>query len=220
MYQQINLYQPVLADTQQTLSATTVATVLGIVILALTGFTVHAQIRVRHLDDEVSQVRAQVEEQQAMLAQVSEFPGARKVSDPQQRAAQLAADLDARQRALELLKQGAAGQTTGFAQRMEALARQHVEGLWIDRMTLSGTNGSMTLNGVALDPAMVPAYLHNLAREQILSGTRFDEFTIERPHAGTDEADDQKQTIPLPNGAVRFRAGSRALAADAPENPS
>ena len=40
VYQQINLYQPVLADTQQKLSATTLAAAAGILLTVLAGLTV------------------------------------------------------------------------------------------------------------------------------------------------------------------------------------
>ena len=220
MYQQINLYQPVLADTQQKLSATTLAAAAGILLTVLAGLTVQAQIRVRHLQTEVDGVRTEVEQRQQKLEErLAENNG---TEDPRTRAVQLAASLEQRKRALDMLRRGAAGQATGFAGRMEALARRHVDGLWIDHMTLSGVNGSMSLAGVALDPTFVPAYLHTLAQEQILSGTRFDEFIIERPDALKDAEGataDATAVASLPHGAVRFRAGNRELLRDG-EDPS
>lgn len=222
IFQQINLYQPVLGDTQQKLSATTFAAAVGVAVTILAGVTINAHLRLRHLETEVAGVRADVEQRQQELTE--DTAGTDRQNDPRVRAAQLAASLEQRKRALEMLRQGAAGQATGFAQRMEALARRHVDGLWIDRMMLSGVNGSMSLGGVALDPALVPTYLHTLAQEQVLNGTRFDEFIIERPGANNDATgeDDGSTTVAaaaLPAGAVRFRAGNRELPQDG-ENPS
>jgi len=42
----------------------------------------------------------------------------------------------------------------------------------------------------------VPVYLRSLSGEAVLSGTRFDDFVIERPDKGA---------------RVRFRAGSKSL---------
>jgi hypothetical protein len=59
----------------------------------------------------------------------------------------MTADLKARQRALEVLRGGAAGQAIGFAPRMEALARRHTDGVWLEHMQLSGVSGAMMLSG-------------------------------------------------------------------------
>src|SRR4029453_11240848 len=125
----------------------------------------------------------------------------------------------ARKRALLVLQQGAAGQTTGFAPRLEALARRHVEGLWIDGLVLSGTNGSMSVRGLALNADTVPVYLQNLAQERALAGTRFDDFVIERPGrepsqetSGSEETSGVKPRPATVEKHIRFRAGSKALA--------
>ena len=108
-----------------------------------------------------------------------------------------------RTRALALLRAGTLGRTTGFADRLEALARQHVDGVWIDRMALSGATGSMSLGGATFDPNLVPRYLQNLGHESVLAGARFDELVIDRPTSKSVES-----------SQVRFRASS--LAAPAP----
>ena len=121
---------------------------------------------------------------------------------------------------MQLLKSGAAGQTTGFAGRMEGLARRHVDGLWIDSLMISGTNGSMSIAGATLDADIVPEYLQNLAREPVLNGTRFDEFIIERPvrvASKTEPAAEDASGVATdkPKAVerfIRFKAGSSALA--------
>ena len=89
-----------------------------------------------------------------------------------------------------MLQSGAAGQTSGFASRMEALARRHVNGLWIDGLAMSGTRSTMSISGGSVDADIVPAYLRSLSSETVLSGTRFDDFVIERPEKGAH--------VPLP----------------------
>ena len=104
-----------------------------------------------------------------------------------------------RTNALALLRGGAAGETTGFARRLEALAHQHVPGLWLDRMVLAGDAHTLSLSGRSVDADLVPHYLMALAQEPVLAGTRFDEFVIER-----------KQD----NKTVQFKAASASLAVD------
>jgi hypothetical protein len=100
---------------------------------------------------------------------------------------------------------------------MEALARRQIDGLWLDQMILSGTNGGMTLRGETIDPDVVPQYLRSLAAEPALAGTRFDDFIIERPSklsktAGDDAlAEGPTKPANKSEGPIRFKAGSRAL---------
>jgi hypothetical protein len=94
-----------------------------------------------------------------------------------------------------MLHNGAVGQTTGFSKRLTALARHSAGGVWIDRLSLSGTTGSMTLGGAAFDPQLIPRYLHELGTEPALSGIRFDQFVIEQPaKAIADTADPAQDT--------------------------
>jgi len=72
----------------------------------------------------------------------------------------------------------------------------------------------------------VPTYLLGLAREHALTGTRFDDFVIERPGREltkqTSEQTDAEEGVAAPQPRsvtkhIRFRAGSKSLSADAPE---
>jgi Tfp pilus assembly protein PilN len=152
---------------------------------------------VEQLKVQVAQLTEQKEKQQAQLAKVSElYSQHARPADVQARVKALTATLSERTQALQVLQSGAAGQTTGFASRMEALARRHVDGLWIDGLAMSGTRSTMSISGSSVDADIVPDYLRSLSSEAVLSGTRFDDFVIERPDKGTH---------------VRFRAGSKSL---------
>jgi hypothetical protein len=219
MRQQINLYQPIFSEARKPLSALTVASVLAAVLLALLAFSVHTQLRVNKTAARVETLREQQTEQETLLNQATEASTQR--SNPaaiESRVKQLTTAVDERTRALQLLKSGAAGQTMGFADRMEGLARRHVDGLWIDSLIISGTNGSMSIAGATLNADTVPEYLKNLAREPVLNGTRFDEFVIERPvsvasksEPTLDGTEADKPTVAV-NRFIRFKAGSSALA--------
>ena len=222
--QQINLYQPALGEARQALSSTTFAVGLAVILLGLTGLTIYTGVGVDQLNAQVEVLRAQATQQQDVLTQLSEtVPDNTKRNESDRRVAKLTADLKARKRAIEVLRDGAAGQAIGFAPRMEALARKHTEGVWLEHMQLSGVSGAMTLSGLAMNPSSVPEYLRTLSSEQALSGTRFDEFVIERPDAQAHEAADGDKPIrkaSVPVSAVRFRASSREGTEARAENPS
>jgi Tfp pilus assembly protein PilN len=197
MRQQINLYQPIFRRERKTLSAVQVAATLGVVAVALTVFSFYTARSSDRLAAEVAQLTEQQQNQQAQLAKVGEaLTRHARRADVEARVKALTATLNERTAALQVLQSGAAGQTSGFASRLEALARQHVNGLWIDGLAMSGTHSTMSITGGSVDADIVPTYLRSLSGEAVLSGTRFDDFVIERPDKGA---------------RVRFRAGSKSL---------
>jgi multidrug efflux pump subunit AcrA (membrane-fusion protein) len=209
MRQQINLYQPIRSDARPPLSFPTLLAAVALLLVGLGAYTWHVHRQVGALERMVADLRAQYDEQQAQLEAAGQAQSARnEASAIERRVSELARTVRERRRALEILQSGAAGQTIGFAARMEALARRHVEGLWIDTLVLSGTNGSMTLGGGTLDPDIVPVYLRNLAQESALRGARFDDFVIERPRDTDKSTDESKVDSALP-AHVRFRAGNK-----------
>lgn len=218
MRQQINLYQPIFSRERKQLSAVTLVSALGALVVTLLGISFYAHGRVEQLAREVDGVRERATQQEQMVAKVGELHAARgNPAEIEARVKQLTETVAARKRALEVLQAGAAGQTIGFAARLEALARRHVEGLWIDGLVLSGTNGSMTLQGASLAVDTVPVYLQGLAHESALAGTRFDDFVIERPKAAATDPADAEPKPALTEKHIRFRAGSKALTATTPE---
>lgn len=215
MRQQINLYQPTFTLERKRFSAPTVAIACAIVVAGLAAFSVNAQRELERLEHEVDALRVEQEQKDADIAALQAQQGVS--TDPTQlelRVRRLAHAIAERTRALEMLQSGAAGQTTGFAARLEALARRHVDGLWIDAIVLSGTDGAMTLSGATLDADNVPLYLQSLARDTVLKGTRFDDFIIERPQPQSkDGAPDNELVKPLKSTGkhIRFRAGAKSL---------
>lgn len=207
MRQQINLHQPIFRRERKSFSSVTVATTLGLVVIALTALSAYTARGVDGLQKEVAQLTEQQAQQQAQLLKVGELHSrtARR-SDVEARVKVLTASLSERTQALQVLQSSAAGQTSGFAARMEALARRHVDGLWIDGLAMSGTQGTISISGSSVDADIVPAYLRSLSSEAVLNGTRFDDFVIERTQSGKSELSGQSEP-----GKVRFRAGSKSL---------
>lgn len=201
MRQQINLHQPIFRRERKTFSATMVVTTLAVVAGALTAYSIHMARTVDRLQEEVTALVEQQAKQQEQLQKVGELQSRQaRRADAEARVKTLTTTLSERTKALQVLQSGAAGQTSGFAARMEALARRHVNGLWIEALAMSGTQSTMSISGGSVDADIVPAYLRSLSSEAVLSGTRFDDFVIERP-----------QSAKSPARTVWFRAGSKSL---------
>jgi hypothetical protein len=209
--QQINLYQQsAAARVRQVMSASTVMVGGAVIVLALAAISGFGMWKVAELEKGVELLRQQHEQRQALLAATVEGV----VQTPEEIEAEnktLRAELQARERALELLNAGAAGKPAGFSTRLEALARRHVQGVWLDRLVLGSDVAKMTLSGATLDADLVPRYLQNLSADPALNGTRFDEFVIEQPQ--------ESETKKAPAYGLRFRASNAALAASLPTEP-
>jgi hypothetical protein len=212
MRQQINLYQPsTVAMVRQVLSASTVLIGGGLIIATLAAIAGYGAWEISRLSDGVALVREHHRSQAIMRDAGANADG--EVQSPEQVESQnktLRAELATRKRALLLLEGGAVGKPAGFALRLEALARRHIDGLWLDRLVLGSDAGMMSLAGSTLDPDLVPRYLQSLATDPALEGTRFDEFAIEQP-GGKEGEVEEKPAVPA-NG-LRFRATNVALRA-------
>jgi hypothetical protein len=216
MRQQINLYQPsAAAMVRQVLSASTVMIGGGIIIATLAAIAGYGAWEISRLSDGVALVREHHRTQAIMRDAGVNADG--EIQTPEEVEAQnktLRAELASRKRAVELLEGGAAGKPAGFAVRLEALARRHVDGLWLDRLVLGSDVGMMNLAGSTLDPDLVPRYLQSLASDPALEGTRFDRFAIEQPDKDKGNQQDgveEKHTAPAKG--LRFRASNGALTA-------
>lgn len=209
MRQQINLYQPDFRIEQKLFSAPVVGAICGLVVLTYIALWGFGTWKVNRLAQEVQMLEATAQQQESTLTQVAEMRAQRaRPAALEARVAQLNSELTKRTRALEVLRSGIAGQPQGFATRLEALARGHLEGVWLDRLVLTGAageRGNLRLEGAAIDADLVPRYLQSLATENVLSGVRFAQFAIERP----GEQSDEKPTVVPPS--IRFRASSAAL---------
>jgi Tfp pilus assembly protein PilN len=183
MRQQINLYQPILRAEPKLFGSSAALMAVAAVFAMLAALWGYGTYKVHRLEQSAQQLKIEQAKQDQALTQASTFSASRaKPVDLEAQVKRAEADVAARTRALELLRTGAAGHTTGFADRLEALARQHVDGVWIDRMALSGATGAMSLGGATFDANLVPRYLQNLAQEKVLAGARFDQLIIDRPN--------------------------------------
>jgi hypothetical protein len=210
--QQINLYQPsAVAMVRQVLSASTVMGGGLIILLTLGAIGGYGAWETSRLAKGVELVRQQHAQQQSLLsASVDGQPRTPEEVEAENKT--LRDTLSSKQQAIELLNAGAAGKPLGFSARLEALARRHVDGVWLDRLVLGGDSAKMNLSGTTLDADLVPRYLQNLATDAALNGTRFDEFVIEQP-------DPKARNRKAVAEGMRFRASNAALAASLPQEP-
>jgi hypothetical protein len=213
MRQQINLYQPSgeqRAGEHRPFAAGTAALFAAAVCACLLGVWGFGVWRVQRLEGALETLRREQQQQTETMAALG-AARATGVSAEQLDATikSLSITLETHMRALELLRSGGAGETGGFSPRLSALASRPVAGLWLDHVVLSGLNGAMSVDGSALDPKLVPSYLHGLATERALAGVRFDDFVIERSHPAHPAEPSKADSSP--SHPFNFRAESTSL---------
>ena len=206
MQQQVNLYQPIAKGPQGTLSATATVRLFALVVLALGGIWGFSKWEVVKLRKGVEVVRAQHQAQEQIRAAGLSDLEILSQENLDARIVSLSAALDSKTQALEQLRTETTSHGASFAARLEGLARQHVEGVWLDHLTLGGTANALSLSGTTVNPTLVPEYLHNLAADPALRGAQIDEFVIEQPSPKSVQA-----------SGLRFRASNQMLVPKTPE---
>ncbi len=204
--QQVNLYQPILGAEKRLFSAHAIGLCLALLALSLAALGGYGAWRTSRIERSI----AELEKRQAAELVAAERAGmalnpGKSVAELDAEAKDLAAAIAARERALAILKLGAASPATGFAARLEALGRRQIDGLWLHDVIVGSGDGRLAMRGQALDPKLVPAYLAALADDPALAGVRFDKLTMRR--AKEDEA---------PAGLV-FELGAPGLTLASPE---
>ena len=179
--QQVNLYQPILGAERRLFSARAIGACLALLAVALGALGSYAAWRTSRVERSI----AELEKRQAAELVTAERTGAvlnpgKSVAELDADAKDLTAEIAARERALAIVRLGAASPETGFAARLEALGRRQVDGLWLHDVVVGSGDGRLAMRGDALDPRLVPAYLAALAADHALAGVRFDKLTLRR----------------------------------------
>jgi hypothetical protein len=192
--QEVNLYQPVSKGVRGALSAKSTqvsVSLIGATLLGLWGF---AYWQVGRLQSTAQLVRNQQEAQAAMSA--AQGPQLDALTDEELEAllARLGEEIDSKSRALALLESESRQTNVGFSSRLRAFGARHIDGIWLDRLTLGPTVESVSVSGSTLSPDAVPRYLRSLASDPALKGGQIDEFIIEKT-----------------SGRLLFRAGHQGL---------
>jgi hypothetical protein len=215
MNQQINLYQPIFREERKLFSLKTVALALGLVTASLVAMWALGAHNVGKMEKAVAQLKAQQVAQEDMARAAGVLLDAQGSPDAiQAQVKTLSSLLADRTNALSLLRGGAAGEPRGFAPRLQALARQHTEGVWLDELVIGGGPNGLVLRGRSLNPELVPRYLQLLTSEPELSGARFDAVIIDRREHHDDKAQakaDATKEKGAASATVRFSVSSSAL---------
>jgi len=199
MIQQVNLYQPVWRAPAMLTAKSAGISMLAITaaLLSMWGF---AWWQLKGMRQEAELARTQGEARRRLEAVRMADLDALSPEDLDKRIATLDASVAVKSHAIQMLEAEAAS-AANFSERLAALSRRHLDGVWLEQLTLGPSRDAMSLTGAALAPDLVPRYLQSLAADPALSGGEIDNFVIDRPEPGSKRAATH----------LRFRAATRAL---------
>jgi len=206
MYQQVNLYQPILGAERRLFSARAIAVALAVLTLCLAGLGGYGTLHTHRLERSVELLARQDAASFAMSERTNlTNRSGLTLEQLDDEAKNLNADIEARRRALDVVHRSSSGTpATGFAARLEALGRRQIDGIWLSSVIIGSGDGRLALRGGAIDSHLLPAYLSALAQEQALAGVRFDRLAMRRASAAEApaqvifELDGPGLTVPVP----------------------
>ncbi|MEO7495927.1 MAG: PilN domain-containing protein [Massilia sp.] len=179
MSKQINLFNPALLKQKAIFTTVTMAQALALLLVGAAALVAYGRHSVAELEREAAAgaERLALRKNRQAIALVEFAPRAKRVDLEQE-----IAEAEAQQRSLRLvadvLQRGEFGNTTGYAEYFRALARQSAGDLWLTGVSINGAGRQIGLQGRALEPNLVPAYIGRLRREPVMQGKSFGSLQI------------------------------------------
>ncbi len=209
MSQQINLFNPIFLKQKKTFSALNMVEALGLLLIGVIVFYGFASYEATGLARQADETARQFRQSKLQLAEVS-VRYAPKKADASLEAdvANLQADVNARQALVSSLGVGALTNDTSYAEYMRALARQSVGGLWLTGFKVGNGGAQMEIIGRALQPELVPAYIHRLNQERTMQGRAFDSLIMEQRQGALSADASRPEGAPTGYNYTEFRLGS------------
>jgi hypothetical protein len=179
MSQQINLYNPIFLKQEKHFSARTMLQALGAIALGIAALCGYAFYESRGAEQTAQQYRDQVALQRGQLVQLASQLAAHGRSKAlQSEIARVQGETAARQSTLDTLATGELGNTAGFSEFLAAFGRQAMSGVWLTGIIIGESGNHLNVQGRALRPELVPAYLSALNREEMMRGRRVTELKL------------------------------------------
>ena len=191
MSQQINLYQPIFRKEEKKVSTVAMLQSVGLVALGIVAIYGYSWWQNGELKKELKRAELNQAAAAKRLAEVTDkFGQGEKQSPADMEIARLETEIISKQRIQEALQSGVFTNTIGFSDYFISFARQHISGIWLTGVDITGAADQMVLSGRSTSPELIPRYMQKLSAERPLSGIVFNVFQMNRP------APDAKQVEP------------------------
>ncbi|VAW76260.1 hypothetical protein MNBD_GAMMA15-1612 [hydrothermal vent metagenome] len=186
MHQQVNLFQPVFRKQQKVFSATTLAQIVGAVAVLLLLLLGHASWTLANMESTAGNLQQQYDHLQQQIGALEETLRTPDTEALDNEIEQLQARIEERGELLTRFDDLAIENQSGFHIHFRALAEQHINGLWLEGVSVDGS-ANIEIRGSTLDARLVPGYLQRLANLPELSDTPFETVKLSRTDAQQPE---------------------------------
>ncbi len=151
----------------------------------LTGLAVISGIALCQKQGHLSEIQKLEEHSQVTLETVNQLEAAAKKREQDANLVAevevLLAERNAKIQHLQSVESRQFQAGMGFSNYLEGLARNPVEGLWLEVIEISERGQGLLLSGVALQPYLVPRLLDALRKEPAFEGKEFKGFEMQSP---------------------------------------
>ena len=209
MSQQVNLFNPIFLKQKRTFSAVSMLDALAVLLVGVAGFYAYASTETLNLDRQAVETARQYELSKARFSEAS-VRYAPKIVDANLEAEvkKLQAQVGARKATLESIGERQNASDVSYAEYLRALARQSLTGLWLTSFKVANGGADMEIVGRALQPELVPSYIHRLNQERAMRGRAFDSLSMTQREGALGENSAQPTGAPASYSYIEFRLGS------------
>ncbi len=188
MKQQINLYQSIFRKKRVALSTIAMLQVFALSLAVLGAWYGYALYQLQQIEAEQASTLNDLNDMRTRVAELEtkqrdQVPS--KLLDSELR--RVSDVVDERIQIVDVLSGGSFGNTRGFSQQFEALARQHVDGSWLTIINIGDGGVFVSLKGMTHAPELVPIYLQRLLTEDVFAKVAFNVMVLERLPEQTDQ---------------------------------
>lgn len=184
MSQQINLFNPIFLKQEKLFSAVTMAQALALILLGSAVLIAYSQYKSSGLGTQAAASTTQLALAQTQLAKVNaEFRPRQKSKLIEDDIQKTEIEVKSLQQVFDILQKGEFGNTKGYAEYLRAFSRQILGGVWLTGFSIHGAGSEIGLQGRALQPELVPAYIGRLKREPVMQGKSFATLEMQLPLA-------------------------------------
>lgn len=184
---------------------------LGAIIFFAVVYSIYSSYQFNTFSNQATRSLAQVERVKTELNKItssSEHPKKNEALDTA--ISNATQEITSMQQAMALLKSGDIGNTDGYSDYLGAFSRQIVDDLWLTGFSIVGAGKEMSLQGRALRPASLPAYIERLKKETVMQGISFSSLQMHVPQIAPVKKD--VQSVALVNAPyVEFELQSAGI---------
>lgn len=202
MSQQINLFNPIFLHQKKYFSATTMAQALGLILVGGIALTVYTRYQSSKLIQQAAATANQHTLAQAQLDKIRiDFATPQKNNLIEVEIQKADTEAKSLQHVFDLVHNSEFGNTKGYSRYLRAFSRQITSGLWLTGVSIYGAGNDISIQGRALQPELVPAYIGRLKHESVMQGVSFSALVMQVPRiepASTTNQSSARAPVPAP----------------------